>query len=240
VVLIVVATLLCTAVAIIRVWTRLRAIEYGYKISQASRRHSELVEQNRRLRVEVTLLKSPARIARIAQEELGLQHPQPDQIRRLSVEQVQRLVASKGDQATVAAIFEGSDPTAQVAGESFDREESPEDIAAGPVTTPAPTVPAASAPVAPVVTAPPAATETKEDIVARARALMEKAKNLPSAAPAAAPAPAPAPTPAPAPKPAPAPAVSDLVKDPPPTPPPPPAPAATSGAEQDFLKQFEM
>jgi hypothetical protein len=163
-------------------------------------------------------------------------------IRRLSIEQVQRLVASKGDQSIVQAIFEGSDPSSQAHG-SVDVEESPEDIAAGPVAAPAPTpAPAPVAAVAPVVTAP-AAPTTQEDAVAAARALLAQSRTLPSAAQVAAPTVTlVVPPPAPA-APVVAPAVADLVKDLP-TPPPPPAapaaPAATSGAEQDFLAQFNM
>jgi cell division protein FtsL len=77
------ALIVVSALAISHVWTRLKAIEYGYKISKANKQRAELVETNRRLRIEVALLKSPERIARIATEELGLQHPLPDQIRRL-------------------------------------------------------------------------------------------------------------------------------------------------------------
>jgi cell division protein FtsL len=74
---------LFASAAISHVWTRMRAIECGYKISKASKRHRKLLEVNRRLRIEVTLLKNPKRVARIAAEELGMHHPQPDQIRRL-------------------------------------------------------------------------------------------------------------------------------------------------------------
>jgi len=75
---------LCAATAAIcQVWTRMRAIEYGYKLSKATKRHAELLELNRRLRLEVAVLTSPSRIARVASEELGLRPPTPEQIRRL-------------------------------------------------------------------------------------------------------------------------------------------------------------
>jgi cell division protein FtsL len=79
--MVIIATVAATA-AICQVWTRLRAIEYGYKISKATQEHTKLIESNRRLRLEVALLKNPARIARLA-EELGLRHPRSDQVRRL-------------------------------------------------------------------------------------------------------------------------------------------------------------
>ena len=77
----VLATLVATAVA--QVWTHLRAIEYGYKISKASRIRTRLLEQQRRLSIELALLKDPARIAKIATTRLGLQVPEPDQMRIL-------------------------------------------------------------------------------------------------------------------------------------------------------------
>jgi len=78
-----VALVLCTAAATSHVWTRLKAIELGYRLSKASKQHAKLLEINRRLRIEVALLKSPDRIARIASEELGMQQPRPGQVRRL-------------------------------------------------------------------------------------------------------------------------------------------------------------
>lgn len=83
VIALVVAAVLITAGAASHVWSRLKVIEYGYQISKASRRQTELLEVNRRLRIEVALLKNPDRVARIAAQELGMQHPQPEQIRRL-------------------------------------------------------------------------------------------------------------------------------------------------------------
>ena len=77
--------------AISQVWTRMRAIQYGYKISEASKRKQKLLEINRRLRVEAALLKSPARVARIAADELGMHHPQPDQIRKLRLGRARHL-----------------------------------------------------------------------------------------------------------------------------------------------------
>lgn len=166
-------------------------------------------------------------------------------IRRLSIEQVQRLVASKGDQNVVQAIFEASDPVGQQHA-PVEREESPEDIAAGPVPvsapTPAPT-PAPVAPVAPVVTAPPDVGTVPEDVIAKARAMLASAKAspAPAATPAAAPAPAATPAAVPAPAAAPPPvAVQQLVADKPTPAPTPAPPAATTAAEQSFLDQFKM
>jgi cell division protein FtsL len=75
-----------TTAAILQVWMRLKAIEYGYKISRATDAQRGLLEANRALRIELTLLKDPARIARIATTELGMLAPRPEQVRRLRLQ----------------------------------------------------------------------------------------------------------------------------------------------------------
>lgn len=83
VVLLFVCFFVITSAAIAHVWTHLRAIEYGYKISLATQKNSQLMELNRRLRMEIALLKNPQRVSLIAKEQLGLSPPDPDQIQRL-------------------------------------------------------------------------------------------------------------------------------------------------------------
>jgi cell division protein FtsL len=60
--------------------TRVLVINLGYELSDAMERHWKLVQINRKLRIEVALLKSPARIERIAREELEMGKPHPEQI----------------------------------------------------------------------------------------------------------------------------------------------------------------
>ena len=81
--LMIIFTALACAAAISQVWIRLQAIDYGYKISEASKKNAKLKEINRRLRLEVALLKNPARIARIAAEQYDLHPPRPEQVRRI-------------------------------------------------------------------------------------------------------------------------------------------------------------
>jgi len=95
--LLLVAAAIAASAAICQVWTRLRAIECGYKISKASQEHIKLLEGNRRLRLELALLKNPARIARLATEQ-GLQHPRADQVRRL------RMPGARASRPAVASL----------------------------------------------------------------------------------------------------------------------------------------
>ena len=61
-------------------WTRLTVVNSGYEISKANTRRSELIEQNKRLRVEFMKLKSPERIEKAALDDLGLSYPTGEQI----------------------------------------------------------------------------------------------------------------------------------------------------------------
>lgn len=83
------------------VWLQLRAIDYGYKLSQASRLHAQLAEQNRKLRVELGMLKNPARVAEMAQADLGLVSPDPGHVRHIrAVSGSAAAIASSSDRAS--------------------------------------------------------------------------------------------------------------------------------------------
>lgn len=85
-----------TASAVAHVWTHLEVIDHGYRISKASRQRDGLKERNRRLRIELAVLKDPARVARLAAGRMGFGPPEPEQIRRL------RKPSKKGSGITVA------------------------------------------------------------------------------------------------------------------------------------------
>ncbi len=62
------------------VWSRVLVINLGYDLSEAMEVHRKLVQENKKLHIEVALLKSLARIERIAREELDMEKPLPGQI----------------------------------------------------------------------------------------------------------------------------------------------------------------
>jgi cell division protein FtsL len=75
----------CIIVALIAgslfcVWSRVLVINLGYDLSEAMEVHWKLVQENKKLHIEAALLKSLARIERIAQEELDMEKPLPGQI----------------------------------------------------------------------------------------------------------------------------------------------------------------
>ena len=67
--------------AMAHVSLRLAVIRLGYAISEKSGERRGLEEDNRKLRLEASLLRSPARIERLAREQLGMERPDPARIR---------------------------------------------------------------------------------------------------------------------------------------------------------------
>jgi len=63
------------------VWSRLWVVDLGYKTSRALKEQKELVEVNKKLRIERETLMSPKWIESYARERLGMREPQEHQIR---------------------------------------------------------------------------------------------------------------------------------------------------------------
>jgi cell division protein FtsL len=62
------------------VWCRIEVVELGYQLSDTHRLHSRLLNDNKKLHLELARLKAPERVQRIAIERLGLKHPTKEQI----------------------------------------------------------------------------------------------------------------------------------------------------------------
>jgi cell division protein FtsL len=62
------------------VWSHHQIISLGYETSEAAREEQALLQENNRLRLELSSLKAPGRIERVAQKELGLVPPQKEQL----------------------------------------------------------------------------------------------------------------------------------------------------------------
>ncbi len=75
-----VAGLVFIGCSLFYVWSHQQIITLGYAISQASREEQELLQTNKKLRLELAALKSPSRIERIAMKELSLANPQKEQL----------------------------------------------------------------------------------------------------------------------------------------------------------------
>jgi cell division protein FtsL len=62
------------------VWCRVQVVHLGYLLSDVHRLHTRLLNDNKKLHLELARLKAPERVERIAIQKLGLKHPTKDQI----------------------------------------------------------------------------------------------------------------------------------------------------------------
>ncbi len=72
--------LVLVAVALVYVWSHLHNTQLKYRIAEEMTVRENLLEENRRLKVEIATLKSPQRIESIAREKLKLQYPEREQV----------------------------------------------------------------------------------------------------------------------------------------------------------------
>lgn len=71
---------LCMGSSIGYVWSNFERTQLGYDLSQLKKKEMHLQEINRKLRVELAILKSPERLESVAVQELKLGQPKPEQI----------------------------------------------------------------------------------------------------------------------------------------------------------------
>lgn len=62
------------------VWSNFERTQIGYSLSQLKKEEMRLKDINRKLRLELAILKSPQRLELLAEKKLGLKQPAPDQI----------------------------------------------------------------------------------------------------------------------------------------------------------------
>ncbi len=72
--------LLVMATALTYVWFRTSITSIDYLIAGEMHRRDALLEENRKLKVEIATLKSPGRIESIARAKLGMRYPERDQV----------------------------------------------------------------------------------------------------------------------------------------------------------------
>jgi cell division protein FtsL len=79
VLLVCVMLLLLMGSGISHVWSNFEMTQKGYDISQLKNEEMKLMDINRKLRLELAILKSPQNIESLA-NKLGLKQPSPEQI----------------------------------------------------------------------------------------------------------------------------------------------------------------
>ncbi|MBW1980852.1 MAG: cell division protein FtsL [Deltaproteobacteria bacterium] len=62
------------------VWCRMKVVDLGYRLAAAHRTHSRLVDDNKKLSLELARLRSPERVEQVALSRLGLSRPNKNQI----------------------------------------------------------------------------------------------------------------------------------------------------------------
>ncbi len=71
---------LVTLVSVFHVWSRVEVIDLNLKIAETSRLFKDLQQDNKRLKVEIASLRTPARIEALAKGELGMALPTDQQV----------------------------------------------------------------------------------------------------------------------------------------------------------------
>ena len=67
--------------AVAQVSLRYRVVRAGYAIGEQMAEQRVLEEEARKLRLELSTLRSPERVEKLAREKLGMVRPDPDRIR---------------------------------------------------------------------------------------------------------------------------------------------------------------
>ncbi|HZX35628.1 MAG TPA: hypothetical protein VFF54_03970 [Thermodesulfobacteriota bacterium] len=77
------AVVVFAGVVFVYLSSRLMVVKLGYEISKMNEAKAAESDRNRRLRFELTRLKSPSNLERIVKEETGLDYPGKHQIMRV-------------------------------------------------------------------------------------------------------------------------------------------------------------
>jgi cell division protein FtsL len=75
------AVVLAVGTALLHVSIRMQVLRVGYALSEETKAHHDLVQQNQRLRLELATRKDPALVERLARERLRMSPPDPAAIR---------------------------------------------------------------------------------------------------------------------------------------------------------------
>lgn len=67
------------------IWSRVQIVQYGYEINTLRTRQMGLIEENKKLKVEVAMLKAPQRIEAMALSQLKMQSPDQTQIKSMGI-----------------------------------------------------------------------------------------------------------------------------------------------------------
>ncbi len=77
---VIIVSLVLMATALIYVWSHLHFTKLNYLIAEEISIRDNLIEENKRLKIEYATLRSPQRIEAIARDKLGMHYPEREQV----------------------------------------------------------------------------------------------------------------------------------------------------------------
>ncbi len=85
------------ALLLLYVWERVDLVQVGYRIQQLKAERNALTREHDELRVSISRLTSPERLARVATEQLGMIRPLPGQVILVSLRAHRPAAASSSE-----------------------------------------------------------------------------------------------------------------------------------------------
>lgn len=77
---VIIVSLVLMTTALIYVWSHLNSTKLNYLIAEEISIRDNLIQENKRLKVEYATLRSPQRIEAIARDKLGMHYPEREQV----------------------------------------------------------------------------------------------------------------------------------------------------------------
>lgn len=71
------------AILLFHVWNRYQITDLGYEVAAETRTHRQLIEEQRKLSIELTYQGRSDRVQSVAREQFGLEELRPDQVLQL-------------------------------------------------------------------------------------------------------------------------------------------------------------
>ncbi|NMO15508.1 cell division protein FtsL [Pyxidicoccus fallax] len=99
---------LFAAVGILHVTSRVLVVDMGYRLSREEAESRTLTRENDRLKLELATLKAPARLERVAREQLGMAMPKGGAVVSVAAEKPSR-PSAQADVARPAVRVAGRD-----------------------------------------------------------------------------------------------------------------------------------
>jgi cell division protein FtsL len=95
---------LFTGVGILHVTSRVLVVDMGYRLSRAEAESRTLTRENDRLKLELATLKAPARLERVAKEQLGMAMPKGGAVVSVAADKPQGRADARAAEASTVRV----------------------------------------------------------------------------------------------------------------------------------------